>query len=132
MDRGDIKMNVERRLESLGYTAVASDDWVIDFIIDKTENYIKSNCNIIIIPDELLQVTVDMICGEFLNTKKNSGGLDINGLNFDIVNKSIQEGDTKVEFYTDGIITADQMFAKLIQTLTGRKDELSSYRCVKW
>lgn len=132
MDRVDVKANVEKRLQSLGYTVVSSDDWVIGFITDKTENYIKSNCNITVIPNELLQVEVDIICGEFLNSKKNSGNLDIEGLNFDIVNKSVQEGDTKVEFYTDGIITADQMFTKLIQLLTDRKDELNSYRCIKW
>lgn len=132
MDRVDVKINVGRRLQSLGYTAVSSDDWIINFITDKTENYIKSNCNIAVIPDELLQAETDMICGEFLNTKKNSGNLDIEGLNFEMVSKSVQEGDTKVEFFTDGTATADQLFNKLIQALTGRKDELSSYRCVKW
>ena len=132
MDRVDVKINVGRRLQSLRYTAVSSDDWIINFITDKTENYIKSNCNIAVIPDELLQAETDMICGEFLNTKKNSGNLDIEGLNFEMVSKSVQEGDTKVEFFTDGTATADQLFNKLIQALTGRKDELSSYRCVKW
>ena len=132
MDRVDVKINVERKLQSLRYTAVSSDDWIINFITDKTENYIKSNCNISVIPDELLQIMVDMICGEFLNTKKNSGNLDIEGLNFEMVSKSVQEGDTKVEFFTDGTATADQLFNKLIQALTGRKEELSSYRCIKW
>ena len=132
MDRVDVKINVERRLQSLGYTAVSSDDWTINFIIDKTENYIKSNCNISVIPDELLRVMVDMVCGEFLNARKNSGNLDIEGLNFEMVSKSVQEGDTNVEFFTDGTATADQLFNKLIQALMGRKDELSSYRCVKW
>ena len=55
MDRVDVKINVERRLQSLGYTAVSSDDWTINFIIEKKENYIKSKCNIYVITDELFR-----------------------------------------------------------------------------
>ncbi len=132
MDVIDVKTNVKRRLQSLGYTAVSSDDWTIDFVIDKTENYIKGNCNTVNINDKLFEAEIDMICGEFLNLKKNLGQLDIDGLSFNMISKSVQEGDTKVEFYTDGFDTADQKFSKLIQSLMNRKDELSSYRCLKW
>lgn len=133
MDKVDIKTNTERRLQSFGIEIGPSDEWTLNFIIDKTVNCIKSNCNITDIPDELLYVTVDMACGEFLNFKKNSGDLDTEKFNFDMVQKSIQEGDTRVDFYVEGTETNEQKFDKLVNSLiSGHKDDLETYRCIKW
>lgn len=133
MDGIDVKTNVKRRLQSLGYTAVSSDDWVIDFIVDKVENYIRDNCNIRVIPESLFEAEVDIICGEFLSFKKNLGQLDIESLNFQTVEKSVQEGDTKVEFYVDGTMTDEQKLDALIKGLVfGGKSQFVSYRCIKW
>lgn len=133
MDGIDVKTNVKRRLQSLGYTAVSSDDWAIDFIVDKVENYIRDNCNTRVIPESLFEAEVDIICGEFLSFKKNSGQLDIESLDFQTVEKSVQEGDTKVEFYVDGTMTDEQKLDALIKGLASSgKNQFVSYRCIKW
>lgn len=134
-DRVDIKERVKRLLSEIGYMADTSDSWYIDFCIDKTENSIKSNCNIDIIPDILTEFEVHMAAGEFLLFKKNSGQLNPENINidFDVITKSIAEGDTKVEFYTDGTLTSEQKFDKLTDyLLNSRKDDLNAYRCIKW
>lgn len=133
MDRVDIKTSVERRLRSLGYTIETSDDWTINFVADKVENYIKSDCNLSAVPKELFQAEVDMICGEFLSFKKNSGQLDIENFDFQAAEKSIQEGDVKVEFYVDGTMTNEQKFDTFVKSLvSGNKGLFASYRCIKW
>lgn len=133
MDRSDIKTNAERRLQSMGVLIKPSDDWILNFIIDKVGSCIKNNCNIQDIPDDLLYVTVDMVCGEYLKFKKNSGELDPEKFNFDMVQKSIQEGDTKVEFYVDGTQTKEQRFDSFVNSLiSGHKEDLESYRQIKW
>ena len=134
-DRVDIKERVKRLLSEVGYMADTSDSWYIDLCIDKTENSIKSNCNIDIIPDILTEFEVHMAAGEFLLFKKNSGQLNPENINidFDVITKSIAEGDTKVEFYTDGTLTSEQRFDKLTDyLLNSRKDDLNAYRCIKW
>ncbi|MFF1063092.1 hypothetical protein ACFYIC_19130, partial [Clostridioides difficile] len=90
--------NIEKRIQGFGYTLKDRDKWLIDFIREKIENIIKLDCNISEIPKELHNIEVDMIVGEFLFTKKNMGQLDIESINFEAVEKSISEGDTKVDF----------------------------------
>ena len=132
-DKTDIKERVKRLLSEIGYTADTSDSYYIDFCIDKTENSIKSNCNIDIIPDMLTEFEVYMAVGEFLLFKKNSGQLNLKNINFDLTEKSITEGDTRVEFNTNGTLTPEQRFDKLTNyLLNSRKDDLNAYRCIKW
>ncbi|WP_109420497.1 hypothetical protein, partial [Clostridioides difficile] len=89
---------IEKRLESFGYILKDGDKWLIGFVREKIENIIKLDCNIKTMPIELKEIEVDMIAGEFLFTKKNIGQLDIESINFEAVEKSISEGDTKVDF----------------------------------
>lgn len=132
-DKTDIKERVKRLLSEIGYTADTSDSYYIDFCIDKTENSIKINCNIDIIPDMLTEFEVYMAVGEFLLFKKNSGQLNLKNINFDLTEKSITEGDTRVEFNTNGTLTPEQRFDKLTNyLLNSRKDDLNAYRCIKW
>lgn len=125
---------IEKRLESFGYVLKDGDKWLIGFVREKIENIIKLDCNIKTMPIELKEIEVDMIVGEFLFTKKNMGQLDIESLNFEVVEKSISEGDTKVDFAIgSGSQTPEQRFDILINYLmTYGKKKILAFRCLRW
>lgn len=123
--------DIEKRLEGFGCTLNDGDKWLIDFVREKIENSIKLDCNINEIPKELYNIEIDMIVGEFLFTKKNMGQLDIESINFEAVEKSISEGDTKVDFAISQ--TPEQRFDSLIAYLTTYgKNKILTFRCLRW
>ncbi|MDI7817588.1 hypothetical protein QMM58_14530 [Clostridioides difficile] len=126
--------DIEKRLESFEYTLKDGDKWLIGFVKEKIENIIKLDCNINEIPKELKNIEIDMIVGEFLFTKKSMGQLDIESLNFEVVEKSISEGDTKIDFAIgSGSQTPEQRFDSLIAYLTTYgKDKILTFRCLRW
>ena len=113
--------DVKKRLEIFGYDEVTEiDNQALAFFILKSENYIKNECGLATLPEELNQITVDMVVGEFLLHKKNSGQLTYDDI------KSIQEGDTTITFKS----TPEERLDDLIKRLL--KPDLSSYRAIKW
>ena len=120
------------RLESFGYQVEESDTWVIGFSIQKVVNTIRNECNVSKIPNELNQVAMDMVCGEFLFGKKESGQLK--GFDLDAAVKQIQEGDTNVVFAIgDGNMTPEQRLNNLIGFLMSNgKNQFVSFRRLKW
>lgn len=124
-----IKSMVLERLISLGCNG-GSDLLAIDFCIQKVENHIKSYCNIAYIPDELIEIVVDRVCGEFLFSKKQIGQLD-NTFNFEAAVKSVQAGDTNVSF--DTTQSPENRFDALLNYLQSRGEgDLICYRKIKW
>lgn len=123
--------DIKNRLEFFGYTLLDSDRLALEFVIDKVENKIKSECNITEIPDRLYQVEIDRICGEFLYAKKQSGQLT--EYDFELIEKQIQDGDTTVTYAVEAGQTPEQRFDKLVRSLmdTG-KGEFSSFRRLRW
>lgn len=123
--------DVKKRLESLGYTFVDSDTWILDFIIIKVENHIKSQCNTLSVPEGLHENAVDMVCGELLLGKKGSGQLI--GFDLETAVKSIQEGDTNVTYaFGSGSKTPEERLDVLINFLLHSEVDYSSYRRLKW
>ena len=124
--------DVKQRLSSFGYEVIEDDTWVLEFIIQKVENYIKSNCNIDAIPEGLHQIAVDMSVGEFLLGKKSTGQLT--GIDLEAAIKQIQEGDTSVTFAIgDGSKTPEERLDNLISHLLNYgKGSFASYRCIQW
>lgn len=124
--------DVTKRLASFGYEVTEADTWVLGFIIQKVENYIKDNCNVDVVPEGLHQIAVDMAVGEFLLGKKSTGQLT--GFNLEAAIKQIQEGDTTVTFaYGDGDSTPEKRLDGLISYLmTYGKGKFAAYRCIKW
>ena len=120
-----------KRLVSFGYALNEVDSWMICFAIQKTENHIKNSCNTSAIPEGLLNTAVDMICGEFLYTKKQSGKLEIDGLDLTSAIKSISEGDTTVQF-ADGSSDVDRFDALLNYLLHNGEGDFVCYRRLKW
>lgn len=122
---------VLERLASLGYTIKETDDWMISFSVQKVENTIKNECNVTSVPDGLFNIAVNMICGEFLYSLKQSGKLE--GFNLDAALKTVQTGDTTVTFDGQGSITPEQRLNNLLSYLmTSGRGEFACYRKLKW
>lgn len=121
------------RLDSLGYSVVAGDSWMLGFSIQKVENTIKNSCNTVSIPEGLYHIAIDRVCGEFLFAKKQSGQLG-EGFDFEAAVKQIQEGDTNVTFALgSGSMTPEQRFEALLAYLMQKgQSEFVTYRCIRW
>ena len=122
---------VLNRLVSFGYTLKEEDSWGIAFAMQKVESHIKNSCNITSIPDGLFYVAIDRVCGEFLFTAKQTGKLNIDGLDFDSAIKQISEGDTSITFADDA--STEAKFNQLVNyLLTLGEGDLVCYRKLKW
>jgi len=133
IDNNYIIQNVEKQLNIFGVDTDSELEDEIRLLMPKVEMTIKNYCNISEIPDCLKFVFCDILCGHLLLFRKNSNRLNIENINFNLSEKSIQEGDTKVEFNSDGCLTNEQRFDRLIDFLLNyRKAELISQRCLKW
>lgn len=124
--------DVVERLKSFGYEVTETDNWMLEFIIQKVENIIKADCNINTIPEGLHEIAVDMVVGEFLLNKKSRGQLE--GFDLETAVRQIEEGDTSVTFAVgDGSKTPEERLDELILYLMNHgKGKFASYRCIKW
>lgn len=121
---------VLKRLVSFGYTLKEDDSWLICFAMQKVENHIKNSCNTTDVPDGLFNVAVDMVCGEFLFTKKQTGQLEIADLDFDGAFTSIKEGDTQVNF---GGSSDEEKFDQMVNYLFHHGEgDFVCYRKIRW
>ena len=119
---------VKKRLESLGYNVTDADEWLLNFLIEKVDNYIENQCNITGIPENLFFFMVDMVCAEFLSNKKGIG--QIEGINEETAVKSIKEGDTTVTFAIADDVSS---FEGLLESMKVRlQAELVKFRRLVW
>ena len=123
---------VIERLGHFGYTVVEGDESAIEYLIDKVVNSIKLDTNYVDFPVELLQMAIDMVCGEFLQSKYALGQLT--DFDFSGSVKKITEGDTTVEYaYGAGSKTPEERFVAFIKTLrTPDKSSLAAVRRLRW
>lgn len=125
MDLDKIKL----RLKSLGYEVVEGDDFALNFVMSKVEQHIKHYCNINAVPECLEYVFIDMVAGEFLQSKKSTGQLS--ALQIEPIVKKIQDGDTTVEF--SSTVDMDVMFNQLTDKLIhGYEQDLLRHRKLVW
>ncbi len=117
--------DVIKRLEGLGFT-VDTDNWVLNFCIDKVTSHIKNNCNVSEVPQGLHEVAVDLVCGEYLQGKFNAGQLG----DYSQAVSKIKEGDTDITFVS-GMSDAE-LLKTLINTLCSRNLDFAAYRRFKW
>ena len=123
--------SVINRLISFGYPPKDVDLWELSFIMLDVENRIKNSCNTTSIPEGLNCVAVDMICGQFLMNRKNSGRLELSNLDLSGAITSITEGDVSISF--DAGSTDEQKFDQLLNYLmTKGEGEFVCYRKLKW
>ena len=122
---------VLKRLDSFGYDLREDDAWVICFATQTVENHIKNSCNSTSIPHGLFNVAVDMVCGEFLFTKKQTGKLELGDLDLDGVITQIHEGDVTVQFGS-GSSDEDKFDSFLNYLLHHGEGDFVCYRKLKW
>ena len=122
---------VLNRLVSFGYKLKEDDSWVICFGTQKVENHIKNSCNTTDIPDGLFHVAVDMVCGEFLFSKKQTGKLELTDLDLDGAITQIKEGDVTVQF-ANGSSDEDKFNSFMNYLLHNGEGDFVCYRKLKW
>lgn len=119
-------------LENMGVKDVSCDDVLLSFIKDETVNQVKSHCNISVIPKQAKETVVLMIIGKYLKSLKAVGKLELSGLDFDAVPKSVSLGDTKVEF-TGNDITDERKLDSLIDSwISSGLSSLNHFRKIAW
>ena len=118
-------------LAALGFTVAATDALLVYLVGSVTERVLNET-NQTEIPEGLEYLSAEMVVGEYLNLKKNSGELD--GFDTEAAIKQIQEGDTNITFALGaGSSTPEQRLDSLINYLTnGRTREFIRYRRVVW
>lgn len=128
---------VKERIKSLGITVSSvpdnPDEYMLKFSIDKVTNHIKTQTNLSFIPVPLHHIVVDMVVGEFLLMKKSMGQLTIDGLDFGLVAKTIQDGDTTTTFAIDkDNLTPEASFNAFINYLRHDAFDFIAYRVLTW
>lgn len=121
--------DIDKRLQSLAYTLQKGEDWAVNFTIQSVTNTIKSNCNTTAIPEGLYNIAINMVCGEFLTTKKALGQLSEAQVQSTI--KSIEEGDTKITYADEKSLNV--LFDTLMNNLRADSaSEFVRYRRLLW
>ena len=126
------RQDIIDRLKQLGYVATEEDHAGIDFELKEMVNYTLNYCNISEIPEIVEPRLIDRVCSNFLYYKKNSGSLD--GFNYDVVIKSVKEGDTTVQYATgQGEDTPENRFDAFVRKLELSYDKwITPYRRLRW
>lgn len=123
--------SVLQRLVSFGCTPTKDDVFSIAFGIQKVQNHIFNQTNQEVLPNGLIEVAIDMVCGEVLFGKYLSGKLEMDNLDFDGIVKSVSEGDTSVTFDANG--QDEEKFRQLVEWLMkGKGCDLLCYRKMRW
>ena len=127
------KEMVTARLESFGVTPSESDDALLSLIITKVTCYVQNEINSDEIPAKLIPFMVDMMCGEYLDTKKTFSPDSLTGIDLSAAAKRIQEGDTTIEFAVDASQSAEGQVDSFIDALKscGRR-QFSCFRRLRW
>lgn len=126
-----LRSNVVVFLEALGVTGADSDP-LLDFALSTVTWRIQNLTNLILIPEGLHPLAVQMAVGEYLKWRKSNGSLE--GFDLDAAIKQIQEGDTNIAFALGaGSQTPEERLDALIDYLiNGRQQEIYCYRRLKW
>jgi hypothetical protein len=122
---------VVKRLVSLGYISTEEDGWMIAYCIKGTVHHVLNEINHQTVPEGLFEVVVDMVCGEFLNSKYSCGQLNLEGLDVDGMIQSVKEGDTQVNFSAEGSDEA-KLKGLLSWLIQGKGCDLICYRRMRW
>lgn len=123
---------VVERLVSFGYSPTADDSWMIAFSMQKTAHHVLNQINHQTIPEGLFETVVDMMCGEILNVKLQSGDLDETSIDISSGSvESVKIGDTTVTYNTDG--GGDTNLNSFLEWLMdGKGCDLLCYRKMRW
>lgn len=118
-------------LATLGYEVGENDKVLIEYTEKTVLQYILNFCNLSELPDELYYTALEMIVGNFLNTKWTTGSLDLGDLDLSAPVSSIKEGDTQVS-YSTGTTDNATMLKTFIQRVTNCDEQLVAFRRLRW
>lgn len=128
--------DVKKRLDSLGIPisseSSSSDGLILSFSIEKITNHIKNQTNLSKIPQGLNEIAIDMVVGEFLYLKKGTGQLKLDSIDFTVMAKRVQDGDTDTEFVVDTKSTPEAKFDELVSYLQHNEVDFVKYRVLTW
>ena len=120
------------RLEAVGYTAWdAPGLWNLAFSIRKAEQEVLDHCHIDEVPNSLYFMLCDRSCGHFLHGLKQSGRLEIEGIDLSGILTSLSEGDVKVDF-DKGASDEARLDALLGAMMGSGKEQLACYRKLRF
>ena len=119
---------VAQRLTSFAYIVTPEDSIDLAFAVERATLAILNDCNIAELPERLKPTAIDMAAGLFLYARKQSGKLNIEGLNLEAI-KSVAEGDTTVNFTESD--TQAQRFDKLLSSML-HPTGLARFRRLVW
>lgn len=121
-----------RRLRRMGCAVETPEDaWDLAFSIRKVETGLQDYCHIGLVPSTLYPLLCDRACGMFLYDRKQSGRLELEGLDLSGILASLSEGDVSISFNT---AESDEVrLDALLDVLRNAgKEQLSCYRKIKW
>lgn len=120
------------RLEAVGYLAWdASGLWNLAFSIRKAEQEALDYCHIDTLPSSLYPMLCDRSCGRFLYGLKQTGRLEIEGIDLSGILTSLSEGDVKVDF-DKGATDEARLDAVLGAMMDSGKEQMACYRKLRF
>lgn len=123
------KETIIKRLEGFGYTYTEEDEFSLGFTMEKVENHILLSTNQSSIPEGLLNVAVDMVCGEFLLIQKQFNRID--SMDFEMIAHNIKLGDMSVQFSNE--LSPEQQFETAARYLiSAHNADLLAFRKLVW
>ena len=123
--------SVLKRLDSFGCVPTEGDAFIIGFSVQTVEQTIKNECNVSEVPEGLINVAVDMVCGEILSMKHRSGQLELSALELDGAIASVNVGGASVSF--DNNSSDESKLNALILALKNvGRGEFACYRKIRW
>lgn len=127
--------DVKKRLKMFKYDVsnfqenIDNINYISEMVLDSINNITNQNYDLDTLPKALKYLYIDKIVGSFLNHNRICGGLS--EFDFSPLEKSIQEGDTKIEFNNSK--SPEELFDLAVAYLMyGRDKELYRFRRIQW
>lgn len=106
-------------------------NYLIPKVISSINNITNQHYTEETLPDDLYNIVVDKVVGEFLLFKKNSGNMS--KIDFSPLEKQVQMGDTSITYAVEGATSPEKRLDILINyLLNGRDNELVKFRRLVW
>ncbi len=119
------------RIVNTGYVLTKKEEFALCLSVLKMKEAVLNYCNTKEVPKEVYQKFADMICGDFLYTKQQTGSLTLGDLDFSGAITSLAEGDVKVTF-AENSSDSDKLSAWLQSMMSWKSGGLSCYRKLRW
>lgn len=123
---------VFKLIQAIGYTMTDGDSWLVGFCVQKVEQEIKNACNVQSVPLGLYKCATGLVVADFLTLKRANGNLDVESLNFEPVVKSLQEGDTQINYATETVSSGEQRLNLFLAACYAGREQFIGYRKLKW